>query len=292
MRVKHGDAMVKIVAINAAVFAVLSLLRVWLLLRGSEVEPEQWLGFYADSRFAHQPWGIITYMFTHAGLLHILFNMLWLWWFGKIFLECFTSKQLVAIYLYGGLGGAALYALMCALFPAISGGYLVGASAAVTAVFIVATLRLPDYEIGLLFFGAVKLKWIAVVVIALDILMPDGNIGGHLSHLGGALVALLFHYALRGGFDITRPLNAAIDGCVNLLRGGFTHRSREPRINKAKGTPHRHKATRQEPNDIAEMDIILDKIKKSGYAGLTAEEKEKLFSVSSRLRHDAPHDNG
>lgn len=289
-RLRSGDMLVTIVAINVAVFVVLHLIGIGMLLTRQQAEPAAWLGFFADANFTRRPWGLITYMFTHYDLLHLLFNMLWLWWFGKIFLELFSAKQMLAMYLYGGLGGAALYAAMTAIFPALSGGYLIGASAAVIAVFIAVALRIPDYEIGLLFFGAVKLKWIAVAMIALDILMPDGNIGGHISHLGGAVVALLFHLGMKRNIDITRPLNAAIDGCVNLFRRSFAHRDRQPRIKRAKGTKKREQASRERPSDIDEMDIILDKIKKSGYAGLTDEEKEKLFSVSSRLRQN--HDNG
>lgn len=287
---RSGDMLVTLVAINVAVFVVLHLIGIGMLFTRQQAEPAAWLGFFAGTNFTRRPWGLITYMFTHYDLLHLLFNMLWLWWFGKIFLELFSAKQMLAMYLYGGLGGAALYAAMTAIFPALSGGYLIGASAAVIAVFIAVALRIPDYEIGLLFFGTVKLKWIAVAMIALDILMPDGNIGGHISHLGGAVVALLFHLGMKRNIDITRPFNAAIDGCVNLFRRTFAHRDRSPRIRRAKGTKERELASRERPSDIDEMDIILDKIKKSGYAGLTDEEKEKLFSVSSRLRQN--HDNG
>ena len=137
-----------------------------------------------------------------------------------------------------------------------------------------------------MFLGAVSLKWVAIVTIAIDLLSVTGaNAGGHLAHLGGALVGVIYALSMRHGHDITAPLNAVIDRIVNLFR-------RKPRMGKFQNyrrhtsTPPRkpQAGSRVSREDQAELDAILDKIKKSGYTSLTPEERKRLFDVSRRIK--------
>lgn len=158
----QGSMLVRLIIINVAVFVLLHVLVLGALLfnvngesllRWVEVPSDLWL-------LLKRPWTLVTYMFAHYGLLHILFNMLWLYWLGRIFMEYFSPKQLTGLYLLGGWGGAALYLLAYNLLPyfSTSTGFMIGASASVMAIVVATAVYAPDYKIGLLFLGEVSLK--------------------------------------------------------------------------------------------------------------------------------------
>ncbi|MEG2820563.1 MAG: rhomboid family intramembrane serine protease, partial [Muribaculaceae bacterium] len=221
-------------------------------------------------------------------ILHILFNMLWLYWFGSIFMSYFTQKQLLGLYLLGGFGGAILYILAYNIFPyfapAINDSYMLGASASVIAIVVATAMRAPDYKIGLLFLGAVSLKWIAIFTISIDILSVDSaNAGGHIAHIGGALIGVLYAISFKKGVDITNWINKICDKIVLL----FTRPSKYQFSNKNKNkytysAPKSNNENTMTSADMDAMNIILDKIKKSGYSSLSADEKKKLFDVSKK----------
>ena len=216
-------------------------------------------------------WTPVTYMFMHEGVFHILFNMLWLYWFGQIFEEYLGKKRTVGIYLLGGLAGAFLFVLFFNVFPFFTSSHaaertvLVGASASVMAIVVATATLLPDYTISLMFIGPVKLKWLVVFYIVIDFLGIVGpNAGGEISHLGGALFGFVYIKQLQKGRDW-------IGGIANL----FKSRSKLKVVakNTSKGSPG---YPRQE-----EIDQILDKISKTGYDSLTKQEKETLFRASN-----------
>lgn len=281
---RQGTMLMRIVYINIAVFVLVHLVAlVGIIINVPAQSLVQWVQLPADlGRLAHTPWTPITYMFTHYDLLHILFNMLWLYWLGRIFLEYFTPKRLSALYVLGGLGGAAFYLLAMNLLPHFAGhnSYLMGASASVIAIVVAVAVWAPDYKIGLLFIGEISLKWVAIVTIGIDLLSVDaGNAGGHIAHLGGAAVGAIYATALRHGTDITAPLNAALDWLASLVS------RREPGVGqpvggKAYGQAHAG-PTNDRPTE-AEIDAILDKIKRSGYTSLTDHERDVLFSASRK----------
>ena len=274
--------LMRIIYINIAIFVLLHLVAfVGVIMNVPAQGMIQWLQVPSNlSQLLYAPWTLITYMFTHYDLLHILFNMLWLYWMGRIFLEYFTPKRLSALYLLGGLGGALLYLLAMNLLPHFIGSnaYLMGASASVIAIVVAVAIWAPDYKIGLLFIGEVSLKWVAIITIGIDLLSVDaGNAGGHIAHLGGAAVGAIYATALRRGTDITRPLNAALDWLASLFS----------RRDKGIGAPvggtaynSQHQAT-DEPTE-AQIDAILDKIKRSGYTSLTDKERDLLFRASRK----------
>lgn len=231
-----------------------------------------------------RPWTLVTYMFAHYNLLHILFNMLWLYWLGRIFMEYFSAKHLTGLYLLGGWGGAALYLLAYNTLPYFSGhyGFLLGASASVIAVVVATAVYSPDYKVGLLFLGEVSIKWIALVTVAIALFSLDsGNPGDSIAHIGGAIVGALFAWSIKHGKDITRPLNALIDGFVGLFNGRSFKRFRLPHRDKAKTAQPKAQQRAEEVSE-KELDNILKKIKDAGYDALTDAERGKLFKASRR----------
>ncbi len=286
----QGSMLVRLIIINVAVFVLLHVLVLGALLfnvngesllRWVEVPSDLWL-------LLKRPWTLVTYMFAHYGLLHILFNMLWLYWLGRIFMEYFSPKQLTGLFLLGGWGGAALYLLAYNLLPyfSTSTGFMIGASASVMAIVVATAVYAPDYKIGLLFLGEVSLKWVAIVTVGIDLLgLEPGNMGASIAHIGGAIVGAAYGLRIKQGHDITRPVNAVIDALLGLFNGRSL---RLPEFKKRRPSKARGVSQSPRPNtppdtvSEEELDTILGKIKAAGYDALTDEEKDKLFKASRR----------
>ena len=290
---------VRFVMVNVAVFVIVRVLALVCLLFAVDAMPAIELLEMPSNpvKFVHQPWSLISYMFLHYDVMHILFNMLWLYWFGAMFHQIFGTRRFVGLYFLGGIGGALLYMLAYNVLPLFSSteGLLLGASASVLAIVAATAVRQPDYKVGLLFFGQISLKWIAIVTIFIDVIsIGSSNAGGHIAHLGGALVGAAFALADRRGTDITAWFNRAIDRLVNLTRrrprvkvgnfhnSPFTRTKQQPRTDKQQYERDNGRRNSMTPAEEAEMDEILKKIKLSGYSSLTAEEKRRLFEVSKR----------
>ena len=228
-----------------------------------------------------RPWTLITYMFTHKDIWHILFNMLWLYWFGKIFLDYLDQRKLVAIYFLGGISGAIVYVLSFNIFPAFTGmvhdSVAIGASASVMAIVISTAAYIPDYSINLFLLGRIRIKYIALAIFILTSFMDFSvNSGGKLAHMGGALFGFLYILNLRKGKDIAKGFNRIIDFLATLFK---------PR--KKMKVSYKRPVTDYEYNKIKsdrqlKINQILDKISKGGYDSLTKEEKEFLFSESQK----------
>lgn len=291
----QGSMLMRFIFINIGVFVILRLIVLVALLAGSDSTGVLgWVEMPGNLwQLLHRPWTLITYMFAHYDLLHILFNMLWFYWLGRIFMEFFSPKQLTGLYLLGGLGGAVLYLLACNLLPHVPQRSLIGASASVIAVVVAVAAYNPDYKIGLLFIGEVSIKWVAIVTVVFALLSIDsGNPGTGIAHLGGALVGLWYALRIRRGRDITRPVNAVLDTVAGLFNGRSFKLPRFKREKRASGKrPASNNAQRQQPTSSSvpsdgvteeELDAILGKIKAAGYDALTDEERDKLFKVSRR----------
>ncbi len=285
---RRGSIHIQLIYINIAVFVAVTLAGIALQLFNMEqARVFDWLELPASpARFIMQPWSLLTYMFMHGGLLHILFNMLWLYWFGAIFLNMFSSKHLRGLYVLGGICGGALYMLAYNVFPYfrpyIENSFMVGASASVLAIVAAAAYREPNYPIRLFLLGTLRLKYLALIVIGMDLLLiTSENAGGHIAHLGGALAGVWFAAGLNKGRDVTAWINRAADGIASLFR-------RKPR--KPKMKVHYGNGSRQQDYDYNarkkaqsdEIDRILDKLRKTGYEGLSDEEKKSLFDASKR----------
>lgn len=273
--------LLKLIVVNAAIFLAISLAGIVLMICGGDVNPViNELALPSGlATLASRPWTVVTYMFTHHDPLHILFNMLTLYWFGQIFLYRCTPRQLLALYLMGGLGGALLYIVWGNVLGVTA--TLLGASAAVMAVVIADAMLMPDFEIGLLLIGRVKLKWVAAAMVILFALgLVGNNAGGHVAHIGGILVGFLFGLRMRSGHDITRPLNRFFDRVANLANRAQA--PSKPSFGRKKRVEKRAEATSKgsaDPN--RRIDAILDKIKTSGYSSLSPEEKRELFDLSN-----------
>ena len=225
----------------------------------------------------------------HAGFLHILFNMLWLYWFGSLFLYFFSGKHLRGVYVLGGICGGLFYMAAYNIFPYFSEvlphATLVGASASVLAIVAATAYREPNYRVQLFLFGAVRLKYLALIVIGRDLLfITSNNAGGHIAHLGGALAGLWFAASLSKGKDLTSGINWFIDGFASLFQKKTWKRKPKMKVHYGSDTSREkdydYNARKKAQSD--EVDRILEKLKKSGYESLTTEEKKSLFDASKR----------
>lgn len=280
---KYGSMTMKLIYINIGMFLLLHIFMILGLFIGLDsFDITQWVKLPSNiSELLSMPWTIITYMFAHTDFFHILFNMLWLYWFGNIFLFTSTPKQMVALYLLGGIGGAIAYILLYNFHPIFANiyGTLIGASASVIAIVIATAILHPDYKMNLLFIGEVSLKWIAIFTIIISAIgLTGSNAGGQIAHIGGAAIGTLYGIMMKRGIDITRGINSTIDKIVNLW-----HKTTTPSQKKKNNSYHRDNPT-NDTADYSSMDEILDKIKRSGYTSLTAAEKKKLFEESRRIK--------
>ena len=279
-----GSILKKLIFINIAVFILIRLLGILLLLFNLQDFPILLYLQLPASPMAllSRPWTLFTYMFTHFEFLHILFNMLWLYWFGELFLQVFNERQLGGLYVLGGLAGALLFVVSYNLFPyfqeVASFSFLMGASASVMAIVFAISFYRKEIEIHLLLFGRIKLIYLALFTFVIDLLaMTSDNAGGHIAHIGGALFGIWFASRYAQGKDLTAPINRLIDKCVNLGK-------RKPKMSVTYGgrsnKDWEYNARKQQ--QAANIDAILDKLKRSGYGSLSADEKKQLFDASKK----------
>ena len=279
----------KYIYVNVAVFVLFALLDVFATLfnmTSPALYLKMWLELpSAPMQFVVQPWSLVTYMFLHAGLMHILWNMLALYWFGKLFLSFFSTRHFIGLYLLGGIAGGLFFMLAYNTFPmftdSASNGYLVGASAAVLAVVTATATRVPNQRLNLLLFGEIRLVTVAVATVVISLLLlTSDNAGGSFAHLGGAFAGWLFAYYLNKGRDVTSLINKAVDIFVAFsgkVAGNF--QGAKMYVHKGKRSDD-YNYNAQKKNTDAEVDRILEKLKKNGYASLTDEEKKRLFDAS------------
>ena len=284
---KTGNILMQLIYINGGVFLLMMILRVLLYLTGN-TEIFNQITYYLTipsslKLLLFRPWTLITHMFMHADFLHILFNMMWLHFGGTIFLNFLDSKKLLSTYILGGLSGALVFILAMNSFPVFSANapfaVAEGASAAVLAIMVAAATTVPNYVVRLVLIGPVKLKYIAIVSVVLDVLLiPSGNAGGHFGHLGGALFGFIFATQLKRGNNLT------VDFLKPFfwIRDGFPKRNKKIKVvhsrPKSDAQYNAEKASKQE-----QIDTILDKIKRSGYDSLSSNEKEVLFKASKDI---------
>ena len=223
---KNGSALIKLIFINVAVFLVVNIIGLLLYFFNVENGIDQvinWLALPSDvTKLLYQPWTVVTYMFLHEEIFHLLFNMLVLYFGGQIFLQFLNNKKLVSTYLLGGLSGGLLYVILFNVLPVFEQispiSIALGASASVMAVLIAAATYVPNFVVRLIFLGNVKLKYIALVYVVLDMIsIPKGNAGGHIAHLGGALFGFIYILQLQKGNDFTAGFNRFLDYLKNLF---------------------------------------------------------------------------
>ena len=264
---QSGNILSKLIYINVGLFILIRLASVLFMLFNVQGVPFlQYLQLPASPELL---------------LFHILFNMLWLYWFGGLFLNFFNERQLGGLYILGGLAGAILFVLAYNIFPyfqnVASFSYLMGASASVMAIVFAVSFYRKDLEINLFLIGRIKLIYLAIFTLVIDLLaMTSDNAGGHIAHIGGALFGMWFASRIRNGKDLTAPMNRLIDWFVNLGK-------RKPKMRvtyKRNETDYEYNARKHQ--ESVDLDTILDKLKRSGYESLSAEEKKRLFDASKK----------
>ena len=284
----------KLIAINVIMLILMYLSRtIGFLMQINTDFLVEWLVFPKElGEFLIKPWTIITYAFMHSGFFHILFNMIILYFSGQIFLTFFSPKRLLNYYILGAISGALIYMLSYNLFPAFSSvgeSYLIGASASVMAVLVGIATQVPNYSVRLILIGNVKLWWIAAFFVGLDVAqIPLGNAGGHLAHIGGALIGYTYTQQLTKGNDLGKFISVTFDHLSDLMSSKskpkmktvYKNRAKKAKSN-AKKTSNKTTVNRTEKQK--RVDEILDKISKSGYDSLTKEEKDFLFDAGKDI---------
>lgn len=291
---KDSSVLMRFIYVNAAIYIIVVSIGVFSVLFNV---PE--LASYVVRlielpssfvRLAAKPWTLLTYMFLHEHLAHILWNMLALYMFGRIFLDFFSLRHFVGTYLLGGFVGGIVFVLSYNIFPYFApfadSSYLVGASASVLAVVVASAVRAPGYRVNLFLFGTVKLSTLAWVTVAVSFLMLSGdNAGGNFAHLGGAFSGWLIAFMLNKGVDVTSLINKPIDSFVSFFTKKRSGRRRKGKFTySASSAKHSddHIYNARKKASEAEIDRILEKIKKGGYSSLSEEEKRRLFEASSK----------
>jgi len=284
---RTGNNILRFVIINAGIFIILGLLSLIdnLFKLGGILHFNEYFTFPSSPVWwLRKPWSLLTYMFLHQDLFHLLGNMVMLYFGGRIFTEFLGNKRIVALYFGGGIAGALLYMLLYNTIPMFADAgiisNLLGSSAAVLAIFFAIASYLPNYEVGLILIGPVRLKYIALFLFILDLLSIDqNNPGGHIAHIGGALFGIAYATGLRKGYDFTITFN----NMVNKIEGLFSKRnqsSAKMKVSYRESTSQKAKAVKEAKNKQEVIDAILDKISKSGYDSLTKSEQETIFKMS------------
>lgn len=290
---RPNNAVIQIILINLIVFLFLLVIQVIFFLSeapGLYAAILRKLMLPADlGLFITQPWTLVTYFFTHESFFHILFNMLFLFWFGRIITEFLGSNRVIALYVLGGLAGGLFYILMYNLLPffhsRIDGSLMLGASAGVYAIVVGAATFMPNYTFHLLLIGPVKIKYIALFYVIVSFAGIIGqNAGGDLAHLAGAGLGFLYITQLQKGTDLGTWIIQFMDFVKSFFiskpKIKVTHRGES----KGKSRRSAKSQTDKSSSDVEqdEIDRILDKISQSGYESLSKEEKQKLFNASKK----------
>ncbi len=289
---KPDNGLIQIILINLVVFITLIFLRVILTYSGGSDfydKVVQWLMLPASvPEFLSKPWTLFTYFFMHERFFHILFNMLFLYWFGRIIKEFLGGGKIVSLYVLGGLAGGLFYILIYNTIPLfaerIDSSMMLGASAGVFAVVVGAATFMPNYTMLLMFIGPVRIKYIALFYVILAFAQSTGsNAGGELAHLGGAAVGFFYIKQLQQGTDWGKGIHWFFSFVQSFFKS-------QPKVKvsyrkKDKGSPFIASSRGQSSKPLSstsqdEIDSILDKISHSGYESLTKEEKQKLFNAS------------
>jgi membrane associated rhomboid family serine protease len=275
---KSFNVFEKIIVINIIVFIIGTVVNVF----GRTEDSLSFLKLPSDFfSFLIKPWTFITYGFVHYDFWHILFNLLILYYISRMLLNLFRPKMALNIYFLGIIVGAIAFLFVYNVVPnqflKPTGG-LVGASAGIRALLIFLGVYMAETEVRVLAVN-VKLKYIAMLLVAMDILgLFTWNQGGNVAHLGGALLGYLYATKLKEGKDIGSGFERIMDSIISWFQPKSTLKT----VHRKKTKGEYVGKTKEEFNTFnnqKKIDLILDKISKSGYESLTAEEKAFLFKA-------------
>ncbi len=282
LQYETGGIAQRLIFCNVGLFAVPAIVFGILSLAGINIDYLDYISLDSlPSSLAWKPWSILTYAVFHSGIFHLFFNMIVLHFSTRLFTTYFNQKQLLGLYILGGIFAGFVYIVSYLFLPVFqnSTSTLVGASGSIMAILFATVTYNPYMEMRLMFIGRIKLWHIAAVIIAIDLIqLPSSNAGGHLAHLGGALFGYLFMLLLKKGTDLTDGVTKIIDFFVNKSQAKKT-KTPFKKVHKN----YNHKPTTTESRIVKkdktqqQIDEILDKISASGYDALTKEEKDFLF---------------
>lgn len=294
---RQGSVVTKLIFVNAGLFLLLRLIvGVLALFRLGDKAWLDWLLVPATfPGLLQRPWTLFTYVFVHYDLMHLLMNMLWLYLFGLFFQRWFSGRQLVVHYVVGGVAGALLFIAGNTWFAPVGEAMiqapLIGASAAIMTLCVAVALYRPDEPISLFLLGTVKLKYIAIAMIALDLLgFNAASMGVGLAHLGGGLYGVMVGLSSRRGINLAAWTDKL---SYRFKRSKGPHRRRQPSMKVTYRRPKKETVNRSTADvdqayrdrkkaEEQQLDAILDKVKQSGYDSLTKDEKKQLFDFSNR----------
>lgn len=277
---KKDNGLIKIIIINIIVFVSVSFIQVILTISGLSsfftLLINKLMLPASLSTFILQPWSIVSYFFLHMNFMHILWNMLFLYWFGKIITDNIGNNALISLYVLGGIIGGLLYMATYNIIPyygeRVSESLMLGASAGVFSVVVGSATLMPNYTFYLLLIGPVRIKYIALFYVLLSFFDVAGsNAGGEIAHLGGAFIGYIFIKQLQNGVNIG-------EGIINLIN--LFNKKKRKKESKKDVSQDLRKGSMEPSQD--EVDKILDKISDSGYSSLTKKEKERLFNASKK----------
>lgn len=293
---RPNNGVIQLIIINVAVFIGLFLIRLIFRLAGIEdwgigsynyVEL-QFVVFADPVEILYRPWTLLTYAFNHAGFFHIFWNMIGLFWFGRLFSEYLGSQKLINLYVLGALAGSLIYVIVFGVIVKGYAGVMVGASAAIYAIVVASAVLMPEYRFHLLFLGPVKIMYIAIAFILISLFQLEQgiNMGGNLAHLAGALIGFIYIKQLNSGNEMGRWVFVSMEWIQGLFKKRskikVSHRS-SPFSSSAKSRK-KQSSSSSSSTDVSqeEIDKILDKIADRGYDSLSREEKQKLFNASKK----------
>lgn len=287
---QDGNALVMLIAINLVAFVLFKFIYVFYLFGFDQSVAKA--GYYNDFTknialpssfrvFLQKPWTIITHMFYHEDVWHIVSNMLWLWAFGYIMQDLTGNRKLIPVFIYGGIAGGIAFLVAFNLIPAFKStdGVALGASAGIMAIAIATTMISPGFRIFPMLNGGIPLWVLTMIFLIIDLAtIPGTNSGGHIAHLAGAFAGFLFIYAFRRGYDGSEWMNNLYDWFNNLFNPDKPkkRKGRHELFYKSKKEPY----TKTPNLTQQKVDEILDKINQKGYGHLTEEEKELLKRAS------------
>jgi len=289
---RKGTILHKLIYLNLGLFLAVQIVRIILILSNADDLFPGFINYLAVPAnlevLAVRPWTLITYMFLHVDFIHVLFNLLWLYWFGTVFIQELGLKKLLSTYLLGGLAGGILYVIFYNIFPVFEGvregSIALGASASVMAVVVATATYQPERRMHLILIGPIKIIYIAMAMFILTSLVDfSTNTGGKIAHIGGALTGFLFAHYYKRGKDLTKGFDRIMDSIATWFKPGKDNL----KVTYKRSTERKRPADDKEYNQqkVAkqkEIDQILDKISKAGYDSLTAREKEMLFKMSKK----------
>lgn len=281
---KTGNMVTRLVIINIAIFMVTALISAFApAFYNAYIY--KFIAIPGDlMALIYKPWTFFTYMFVHSGLWHLIWNMLIFYWFGRIVGDLIGDRHIWPLYFLGGIAGALAFLISAQFLPHLAGSTMIGASAGIMCVVIVAGIVNPDHYINLLLIGPVKIKFIILVIIFFDLLGVAGmnNTGGHIAHLGGMIMGWMYMIQLRNRVDLANTINGYTDAIGAIFSGNTP--TKKPK-SKLKVTFKSEKIKSKTNNDQdlqVEVDKILEKIKAKGYGSLSDEEKETLYQASKK----------